>query len=380
MTVRILELRSALASGGGPEKTILLGAAQTDPSRYSVTVTYIRDLRDEAFDLDRRAAELGVDFAPVEERNSFDPRALIQLHRLILDRRIDIVHAHDYKTDFFALPLCRLTGTIPMSTAHGWARFGLKDRIYNWWDKRILSHYPLVIAVSARIKAQLVEAGAREDRVRVIRNGVDTAVFSADPSVGRRMREAEGLPLDATVIGAVGRLSSEKRPELLLEAASRLEVYSVFIGEGEERGALEKRAAELGITDKVKFLGHRSDVGNCHQMLDVYVQTSDTEGIPNALLEAMALEIPIVATDVGGTGEIIDHEIHGLLVSKGDVDQIVEAVRKTLEDGESTARRVRSARERVEVELSFRARMKCLEGVYDELVQRSAGDSPRGVS
>ncbi|MGB5160105.1 MAG: glycosyltransferase [Thermoanaerobaculia bacterium] len=370
MTTRILELRSALGSGGGPEKTILLGAAQADPSRYSVTVTYIRDLRDKMFDLDQRAEELGVDFVPVTERNSFDPRALTQLYRLIREREIDIVHAHDYKTDSFALPLCGLAGAIPMSTAHGWAKFGRKDRLYNRWDKWVLGRYPLVIAVSAKIKSQLVEVGADPDRVRVIRNGVDTEVFRLDREAGRRLREAEGLPPDAQVIGAVGRLSDEKRFELLLEVAARLGLYAVLVGEGDERATLERRAAELGIGDRVKMLGHRSDTRNCHQMFDLYLQTSDTEGVPNALLEAMAVETPVVATDVGGTAEIIENGVHGLLVSKGDVDQMASAVRRTIEDRKATLRRVAKARDRVESELSFRHRMERLEGIYDELIRR----------
>lgn len=374
MSIRILELRSALGSGGGPEKTILLGAAHTDPAQYSVTVTYIRDLRDEAFDLDKRAAELGVEFVPVTERSSFDPRVLTQLYRLIREREIDIVHAHDYKTDSFALPLCGLAGAIPMSTAHGWAKFGRKDRLYNRWDKWILGRYPLVIAVSTKIQSQLVEVGAKTDRVRVIRNGVDTEVFRPDPETGRRLRMAEGLPPDAKVIGAVGRLSDEKRFELLLEVTARLGLYAVLVGEGDERGTLEKRAAELGIGDRVKLLGHRSDARDCHQMFDLYLQTSDTEGIPNALLEAMAVETPVVATDVGGTAEIIENEVHGLLVSKGDVDQMASAVRRTIEDRESTSGRVARARDRVEAELSFRHRMEHLEGIYDELVRRF----PRG--
>ena len=374
MTTRILELRSALGSGGGPEKTILLGAAHADPKRYSVTVTYIRDLRDEAFDLDRRAAELGVDFLPVTERNSFDPRVLTRLHRLIRERAIDIVHAHDYKTDFFALPLCRLAGAIPMSTAHGWAKFGRKDRIYNRWDKWILGRYPLVVAVSSKIKSQLVAMGADPGRVRVIHNGVDTEVFRPDPEAGRRQRLAEGLPPDATVIGAVGRLSDEERFELLLEVTAKLGLYAVLVGEGDERGTLEKRARELGIGDRLKLLGHRTDARNCHQMFDVYLQTSDTEGIPNALLEAMAVETPVVATAVGGTAEIIDDGVHGLLVPKGNVDRMASAVRRTVDDREATLQRVAQARDRVETELSFRRRMEHLEGIYDELVRRF----PRG--
>src|SRR6188472_4414588 len=97
--IRVLELRSVRGTGGGPEKTILLGAARSDRSRYAVTVCYIRDLRDDVFHIDGRATELGVDYVEVRERHSFDWRIWPELRRLVRERRIDIVHSHDYKTN-----------------------------------------------------------------------------------------------------------------------------------------------------------------------------------------------------------------------------------------------------------------------------------------
>lgn len=370
MTIRILELRSALGVGGGPEKTILQGAADADPDRFDVQVAYIRDLRDRDFDLDQRATSLGVELVQVSERNSFDPRVLPRLYRLIRKRNIQIVHAHDYKTDLLVLPLCRLCRVIPLSTAHGWAGQSRKEQLYYRADKWILARYPLVIAVSEKIRSELLGKGAKPERVRVIRNGIDSEYFRVEPGIGRRLRRAEGIPDDATVIGAVGRLSPEKRFDLLIEIAARLGVFAVLVGEGGERAALERQARELGIADRVKLLGYRRDVRECHQIFDVYVQTSDTEGIPNAVLEAMALELPLVATAVGGTPELISDRIHGLLVPAGDVDALVGAVQYTLENRENTAGRVHKARVRVEQEFSFTQRMRHVEQIYNELVEQ----------
>src|SRR5262245_53683572 len=109
--LRILELRSVFGTGGGPEKTILLGAAQADPARYRVTVCYIRDRRDRVFHIDERVRALGIDYVEVPERHSWDPAIWGRLRRLVRARNIDIVHAHDYKTDFWALALARHEGT-----------------------------------------------------------------------------------------------------------------------------------------------------------------------------------------------------------------------------------------------------------------------------
>src|SRR5438552_6314370 len=97
--IQVLELRSVFGTGGGPEKTILLGAARTDPRRFAVTVCYIRDDRDTVFNIDRTAAALGVDYVELRERHSFDRSLWPKLRALVRERRIQIVHAHDYKTN-----------------------------------------------------------------------------------------------------------------------------------------------------------------------------------------------------------------------------------------------------------------------------------------
>jgi len=126
--IRVLELRSVRGTGGGPEKTILLGAARSNPDRYAVTVCYIRDARDPVFAIDRRAAALSIDYVEIVERHSFDRAVLPALRRIARERRIDIVHAHDYKTDVLGWWLRRAEGVIAMSTAHGWAGHTPRER------------------------------------------------------------------------------------------------------------------------------------------------------------------------------------------------------------------------------------------------------------
>ena len=146
--VRVLELRSVRGTGGGPEKTILAGAARMNPARAAVTVCYLRDERDPAFAIDSRAADLGVEYVEVRERHSFDPSVWRPLVDIVRARAIDIVHAHDYKTDFIALALARATGAIALSTVHGWIHDSWRERrIYAPADRWLLRWYPRVIAV-----------------------------------------------------------------------------------------------------------------------------------------------------------------------------------------------------------------------------------------
>jgi glycosyltransferase involved in cell wall biosynthesis len=139
-------------------------------------------------------------------------------------------------------------------------------------------------------------------------------------------------------------------------------------GDGSCRQTLAARAGALGLGTRVRWAGHLEDVRDFHQALDVYVQTSDNEGVPNAVLEAMAVETPVVATDVGGTGELLEDGVHGLLVPRRDVAALTRAIASSWLDAAATGRRVRAARARIERELSFEARVRAVESIYEELV------------
>jgi glycosyltransferase involved in cell wall biosynthesis len=371
----ILELRSVRGTGGGPEKTILLGTECTDRTRFAVTVCYLRDLRDPVFGIDERASQLNIDYVEVHERHSFDPGIWKPLASLVRDRRIDIVHSHDYKTDLLGLLLARRTGVIPLSTAHGWTGQSARERyLYYPAGKRLLARFPRVIAVSSDIKNELVRHGMREDRVTVILNGIDPDVFRRIDGRDAIVRRELGLDPTDVVIGAVGRLERQKRFDLLLEAfaplaRTRPTLRLVIVGDGSLRGELAARIAALGLRQSCTLLGHRLDIADLHHGFDLFAQASEYEGTPNAVLEAMAMSTPIVATDVGGTGELAAHDIHALLVRPQDVRGLQAAMQRVLDDGSGARLRVAAARRRVETELSFQARTRRLEQVYEELAR-----------
>jgi glycosyltransferase involved in cell wall biosynthesis len=371
--IRVLELRSVYGTGGGPEKTILLGAARTDPSQFAVTVCYLRDARDTAFGIDLKAADLPIDYLEVIERHSFHPSIWFELRRLVRQRRIDILHAHDYKTDLLAYWLARVGSVEVMSTVHGWTGHSRREHwLYYPGDKQILKLFPKLIAVSHDIRNELVRHGARPERIAVIPNGIDHLAFRRNRLQERTVREALGIPAQAVVIGAVGRLEKQKRFDLLLEAIAELRqvhphLLLMVIGDGSLRKTLADDAARLGLANSCRFLGHRTDIADLHHAFDVFVQASSYEGTPNAVLEAMALETPIVATDVGGTRELVRHQIDGLLIQPNSPNELAQAIATVLADPTSAAARARAARSRVESDLSFAARMASVEAIYQDL-------------
>jgi glycosyltransferase involved in cell wall biosynthesis len=380
--LRILELRSVFGTGGGPEKTILLGTARSDPSRYVVTVCYIRDERDPVFHIDRRAQHLSVDYAEVVERHSFDPRTWRQLTALVRDRGIRIVHAHDYKTDLLALMLARRFGVIPLATAHGWTGHSTRERwIYYPADRWLLARYPCVIAVSTDVKQALIRAGARAGNIRVVLNGIDPQAFERNHERRDAARSRCGLTSGDLAIGAVGRLVTQKRFDVLIRAFS--DVVAAFpharlliAGDGPLRSALASQIADSGLADSCRLLGHVDDVRLLHDALDVFVQSSDYEGTPNSVLEAMALETPIVATDAGGTAELARHDIEALIVPAMDAPALAHALRGVLSDPASAAERTAAARRRIMTELSFEHRMQQVDRIYDELAARFPPGGP----
>ena len=373
--VHILELRSVRGTGGGPEKTILLGAQRSDP-RVAVTVCYIRDTSDAAFGVAERAGVLGSEYVEVAERGSFDPRIWGALRRIVRERGIDIVHAHDYKTDLLALMLGAAEGIQPLATAHGWTGHSTRERLFYYpLDKRVLRYFPVTIAVSSEIRRELLRCGAHPDRVRVVLNGIDQNVFRHRPGLERPARAQMGLSPDDVVIGAVGRLEPQKRFDLLIRACGELyrrmpSLRLVIVGSGSAGEELQAVARESLPRHAYRLRPHRTDVDVLHHGFDLFVQSSDYEGTPNAVLEAMALETPIVATAAGGTTDILEHELEGTIVPTGDVGALVAAMEHALADRERTRRQVQHARRRVETTLSFAARMRTVENIYLELAAR----------
>lgn len=371
--VRVLELRSVRGTGGGPEKTILLGAAMTDPARAHVTVCYLRDRRDGIFKIHERAATIGVDYVEVPERHSFDPRVWGRLRALIAERRIEVVHAHDYKTDLLALMLSRATGVRALATAHGWTGHSTRERLWYYpADKRVLARFPRLIAVSSDIARELVQHGADRRRVTTILNAIDHRQFQRDPARVGRARATLGLEPHHIVIGAVGRLEPQKRFDLLIEAFAvlqieRPELRLIIAGDGSLRDALDRQRRELGLAGSVLLTGHVDDVRPLHHAFDIFAQSSDYEGTPNAVLEAMAMQTPIVATEAGGTAELVLDGVHGRVIPTGRVDRLIWGLEAALNDPHRTRLMADRARRRVEGELSFESRCRRLEGIYHEV-------------
>jgi glycosyltransferase involved in cell wall biosynthesis len=374
--VRVLDLIGVDGAGGGAEVIVLRTAARAARYGFRTTVCCIRSANDEAFDVDRRARDLGVDFCEVAEASRFDRRTLPTLRRIARERQIDIVHANGYKSAFYAFRLARTERLVPMATAHGWTEYTWRARFaYYPGERLILRRFARVIAVSGQIRETLIRWGCKPDRVHVLLNGIDADEFHRRPEAAKGVRESLGVGPSDIVLGAVGRLERQKRFDVLLEAVKLLlpkrpNLRLLIAGEGSLKRQLAMQIEQLGIADQCRLLGHCADISQLYQAFDVLVQSSDYEGTPTVVVEAMAMETPVVATEAGGTRELVQDGVHGLIVPLRNPQALAAAIERTLDDRVGTAARVRAARRRVEGDLSFDARMRKLDEIYQEVAQQ----------
>ncbi|MGH3907127.1 MAG: glycosyltransferase family 4 protein [Pseudonocardiaceae bacterium] len=286
-------------------------------------------------------------------------------------RGITLIHAHGYEANYLVAAMrtvSRRWSHLPLVvTAHGWIETTPRLRLQSRLDRCCGKLAEVRIATAARHAPKL--RGSR---------GVVIAVPNGVPDPGRLpvMRHAQapfrrslGIPPQATIIGTVGRLSPEKRLDLLLAATQRLirhgqDIHVLVVGGGDQRTKLESLAERLGLRGKVTFTGLLRDVTPALIAMDVLVQPSDTEGTPRSVLEAMAHQVPVVATDVGDVAELLDHGRCGALVPPDDADLLAQALHRLLADPAHARDLVRCARSRYEAQYTIEV-MRCgVENAY----------------
>ena len=377
--VRLLELRNTYKWGGGPDKTILLSAERHDRSRVEVVVAYIRDVRDREFSIGDKARAKGLTFYEVEERGKFDPRVLKELRKIVLQYDINLIHGHDHKSDLFAYILRRWLWRRQLtllSTAHAWVMLGLKGEIYRRLDLSLMRRFDHLIAVSLATKCEMVNWGVPSNLISVIHNGIDTDEWARN-RVSSTLRDELNLRQAFPVIGYVGRIMPEKDLETWLRAAALVakqfpRAQFVLVGEGKDGGTLgelKRLTSELGIAERTHFPGYRSGLLPVYAAFDFFVLSSRREGLPNSILEAMALGLPVVTTDVAGAKELVLNGQTGYVVAQGDDLGLARAIISLAGDGTLRQQMSQAGRQRVEREFSFSTRLRRIEDLYEQILR-----------
>lgn len=284
-------------------------------------------------ELVRRAREAGLSASALSDGSRLSVTTLLaRLRAVLASHPRAIVHSHGYKPDILlaALRAPRRFGCI--ATCHTWYSDTVKMRLLERLDKRVLRGFDHVVAVSDEIRADLVAHGVPPSSVARIDNGISAPV--RDPEARAGVRSEFGVAPEEPLVVQIGRLAKSKRNDLLLEAVARLAgataVKVLLVGEGDQRALLADKARSLGIADRVAFCGFRGDVHRIMAAADVLALTSNKEGLPIVLLEAMAIGCPIVSTTVGAVPTILQSQKSAWLVPVDDVGALTGALGEAL--------------------------------------------------
>ena len=310
---------------GGAERALVRIATGLFDRGWQVNVVSLRD----AGDLVGRLEAAGISVTALECGGFVDIRAVFRLRRVLQQQRPDVLVCFLHQANIVG----RISGSLAgVRTVVSGIRVADRRKWVVWTDRLTRGLTQKYVAVSrhvADVHARL--CGVRDDRMMVIRNGVDIP----DPRpvrIGREDSERRIL--------FVGRLTDQKRPQNLVSAVAAMAVESGrrvvvdFLGDGELRSELQQQISAAGLNDRIRLHGYQPNVAEWMALADVLALPSDWEGLPNVVLEAMAQGLPVIATDVDGVPEIIEHGVTGWIVPPGDVTALADTLTNVLADVE----------------------------------------------
>lgn len=389
---RVLHLVTSFEAGGTERQFVEL-LKRLNPERFDVRLAALRVEGPFYYEIASRFPDI-----PVFPLTSFYNRnALKQLGRLralLLRERIDIIHTHGFYDSLFGAMAGRLSGAQVIASQR---HLQLSARKVHAWGSRAIHRLAdKIIVNSAAIGDAICQSSrATADKIIVIHNGL---CESLTPPTGEQespidlsLRESAsqylkplphnalccelGLSPQVKLVGMVARLVAIKGHSYFLEAAARVaaedaDVHFVLVGDGPLKNDIAAQARQLGLADRLHLLGDRSDARRLVAAFDVAVLTSLSEGLPNTVMEAMSAGVPVIATAVGGTTELIDNGETGFLIPPADAQALAERLLFVLRHPAECQAVAQSGREFISSQFSMRRMVERVERLYEELMTR----------
>jgi L-malate glycosyltransferase len=371
---RVVLLAGQLGRGGAEAQLVEL-AAGLDRARYDVSVLLLGTRNEHA----ERLAAAGLTVASLGKSGPWDLAVARRLARRLREQRPDILHATLFHANLLAAAVARRAGVGALVLSQrGSYEHNLPLPLPAVWRslaRRAARRADVLIVNSEAAAGEERAAGVPAHKIVTIPNGV-AVPLSPQPS-----RTELGLPAEGPLVVSVGRLEAVKGHRHLLEAwpqvvARHPQARLAVLGEGSQRAALRTLAERVGVSGHVVWLGERRAEPYI-AAADLLVQASLSEGMPNAVLEAMALGTAVVATRVGGTPELLVDGVTGTLVAAGDAPALAAGITRMLDDPEARERLARAARERAGEKFSLSAMVAATAAVYERVLAVRSG--PRKV-
>lgn len=369
----ILDLRDTHEIGG-PGKTILETYRAIDHDRFNLHLGVFRapDDRDDTPFL-KAARDIGMPIHTIAGRGPYDVSQIWRLAALVDTLNVDILHPHEISSDAIAYAMAFVRKVPIVSTAHGWFGNSSKHDLMVALDKHVLGGFDRVIAVSQRIYQDLLDAGVSRSRLRLLHNAIVLENYCREGNSG----SLESLvgPIPRPVLVSIGRLSPEKGHADLVEAlkivhSSGRQISAVLAGDGPARSDLEQRIRSAGLQRWIHLPGYITQPARLLQDADLMVLPSHTEGLPNAALEALTMQVPVLATNVGGTPEVVFDGETGMLVPPHSPQRLAAGIIDFLDRPSTWQQWSASGRRMVEEQFNFTTRTRKLEALYDEIMAR----------
>jgi glycosyltransferase involved in cell wall biosynthesis len=326
-----------------------------------------------ASDLERLG--LSVDLVPIA--NLRRPFNLFRILRYLRLHRPQLLHTQLEFADILGSVAAKLLGIPSVSTVHTLDIFPEKKSA---WGRMKLRWFLLgifcdrVIAVSEKTRLHYLQSGGlHPDKVVTLYNGVDISRFkNTDTSQTARTKQALHLPLNSRIIITIAVLREPKGIQFMIEALPAIleqfpDVHYLIVGDGKYGTALTDLVTSLAIKNHVTFAGHRTDIPDLLACCDIFVLPTLKDALPTVLIEALAAERPIVASDVGGVPEIIENGVNGLLVAPGDPSKLAEACLQLLKNNELSRKIVLAGSKTVQQRFNIDSQIRQLSRMYEEL-------------
>jgi glycosyltransferase involved in cell wall biosynthesis len=319
----------------GAERVILTLGKHIDRQCFDFTLLCMRRKDGRSERLINMAKELNIHVIPVEVEGRFDMRAIMKIRNIIRGQNVSLVNSHDFKSDFYAFMSSFYLPVKRVATAHGSTRDSFLKRTYLYFDEKIIyKYFDSIISVSENLKSQL-ENNINSIKVTVIQNCIDPSLLEGNGSSKKSMPPLP-IPEGHRVFAVIGRLFPDKGHRFFLRAFSKVwrrnpDITGLIIGDGPQRESISRQISELGLEHAVFLCGARSDMKHVYEKIDFLVIPSLTEGLPYVLLEAMANEIPVLATSVGDIPLLIHDEKTGYIVLQGDEEALTKRMMDLLQ-------------------------------------------------
>jgi FkbM family methyltransferase len=370
--LRILQVVDGFRMGGA-EKKLLELVAKLDRKKFEVLVANVGP----GGQLEKAFGELGVEIFDFSRRFGFDPLPLWRLFRLIRQRRIDLVQTTLLWADLIG-PLAAKWAGVPAVVS--WETVSHEgDPFHNNLQRRVgyewaMQFVDVIIPVSEEIKRSLMRRrGIPEHKIRVVHYGVDLKKFHPnghDQTLAKRLEL--GAARDDVLIGILARLEPPKGHRFFVEAFAEIikrfpRARAIFAGDGSLRAELEAGIRQAGLGERIRLLGTRDDVTEILNAIDLFVLPSISEGLPNVLLEAMACQKPVIATEIGGIPEVIRHGENGYLAPPADATALQATLLQCLAEREKWESLAHQARRTVEDRFSLEHQIACFEAIFEEI-------------